>query len=142
MGRRVMAGLTASDVEELLRAAPYHQWLDLRVVELTKDRIELTARWREEWVGNHETRATHGGILASLLDLAADWALTGTIGRGVPTVDLTVNYLRAALPGDLRVIGRLIRPGRQVSVAEAEVLDQDGRTVAIGRGAFLSAAVQ
>ncbi|WP_190814116.1 PaaI family thioesterase [Saccharopolyspora pogona] len=71
-----MTELTASDVEELLRAAPYHRWLDVRVVELTKDRIELTASWREEWIGNPESHATHGGILASLLGWLINIALT------------------------------------------------------------------
>jgi acyl-coenzyme A thioesterase PaaI-like protein len=32
-----------------------------------------------------ERRFTHGGILAALIDLAADWALVRQTGRGVPT---------------------------------------------------------
>jgi acyl-coenzyme A thioesterase PaaI-like protein len=36
-----------------------------------------------------ERRFTHGGILAALIDLAADWALVWQTGRGVPTYFFT-----------------------------------------------------
>lgn len=130
---------TAAELEQTLLASPFHRWLGLRVREVHRDRIELTATPREEWTGDPDTGVVHGGILASLLDLAADWALVGTVGTGVPTIDLTVNYLRAARLGPLHVTGRLIRPGRQVSVAEAQIHDDDGRLIAVGRGSFLSA---
>jgi len=38
-----------------------------------------------------EHRFTHGGILAALIDLAADWALVRQTGRGVPTIDMRVD---------------------------------------------------
>ena len=44
------------------------------------DGIELKAKWREEWVVNPDRRYTHGGILAALVDLAADWALVEAHG--------------------------------------------------------------
>ncbi|GAA4415314.1 hypothetical protein GCM10023169_01510 [Georgenia halophila] len=130
---------TAAELQQTLLASPYHRWLGLEVVEVHRDRIELRAAPRDEWVGDPRTRTIHGGVLAGLLDLAADWALVGAIGTGVPTVDLTINYLRAAILGPLHVTGKLVRPGRQVSVAEAEVRDDGGRLLAVGRGSFLSA---
>jgi uncharacterized protein (TIGR00369 family) len=71
-----------------------------------------------------------------LVDLAADWALVSKTGRGVPTIDLRVDYHRAAFPGDLRVKGKVIRFGAQVATAEAHVYDADGKLVASGRGAY------
>jgi uncharacterized protein (TIGR00369 family) len=130
----------ARDIEAKLRRAPYHEWLGLRVVSVGEGEIELKATWREEWVVNVEKRYTHGGILAALVDLAADWALVSTTGRGVPTIDLRVDYHRAALPGDLRVKGKVIRFGSQVSSAEAHVYDADGKLVASGRGVYSTAA--
>ena len=46
-----------------------------KVVAVHDDGIELKATWREEWVVNLERRFTHGGILAALVDLGADWAM-------------------------------------------------------------------
>ena len=77
--------LTIEKVQALITRAPYHQWLGLKVVALHDDGIELTATWREEWVVNLERRYTHGGVLAALIDLGADWAMVKKLGRGVPT---------------------------------------------------------
>ncbi|CAN7365619.1 PaaI family thioesterase [Paraburkholderia sp. DD10] len=126
----------AEEVEARLRRAPFHDWLGLKVVSVGEGEIELTATWREEWIVNPDKRYTHGGILAALVDLAADWALVSKTGRGVPTIDLRVDYHRAAFPGDLRVKGKVIRFGAQVATAEAHVYDADGKLVASGRGAY------
>src|SRR3546814_4773972 len=66
---------TPAAIQERLLRGPYHQWLGLEVTAVAAGEIELTARWREEWVVNPDKRYTHGGILAALVDLAADWAL-------------------------------------------------------------------
>src|SRR5690348_7029369 len=126
-------------VEELIRRGPYHQWLGLKVVALDADGIELKATWREEWVVNPERRYTHGGVLAALVDLAADWAMVTRTGRGVPTIDLRVDYHSAAMPGDLTARGKVVRFGGQVSTAEAQVLDQPGMLLASGRGTYFTA---
>src|SRR5260370_15294708 len=91
--------MTAEKVQALIARGPYHQWLGLKVVAVHDDGIELKATWREEWVVNPDRRYTHGGILAALVDLAADWAMVKKTGRGVPTIDLRVDYHTAAMPG-------------------------------------------
>ena len=93
--------LTVADVQELISRGPFHQWLGLEVLSVGVGQIEIRATWREEWVVNPQGRYTHGGILAALIDLTADWALVSTTGRGVPTIDMRVDYHRVAMPGDL-----------------------------------------
>lgn len=131
--------LTPERVEELIRRGPYHQWLGLKVVAVEADGIELKATWREEWVVNPERRYTHGGVLAALVDLAADWAMVAKTGRGVPTIDLRVDYHAAAMPGDLTARGKVIRFGSQFSTAEAQVFDPSGKLLASGRGTYFTA---
>lgn len=133
---------TKEEVQEKLRRGPFHQWLGIEVQEVGEGTIELTAKWREEWVVNPDRRYTHGGILAALVDLTADWALVSKTGRGVPTVDMRVDYHRAAMPGDLRARGKVVKWGSQFSVAEAEVLDADGKLLASGRGVYLTTPPQ
>jgi uncharacterized protein (TIGR00369 family) len=133
------ADLTVDDVQALITRGPYHQWLGLKVLAVTGDGIELKATWREEWVVNPERRYTHGGILAALVDLAADWAMITKTGRGVPTIDLRVDYHAAAMPGDLIAKGKVIRFGGQFSTAEAQVFDSGGKLLASGRGTYFTA---
>ncbi len=133
--------VTREAVQEKLLKGPYHQWLGLEVVEVGDGSIELSAKWRPDWVVNVEGGYTHGGILAALVDLTADWALVSKTGKGVPTIDLRVDYHRAA-KGDLRASGKVIKFGRQFSVAEASVFDSEGNLVASGRGVYATPAAK
>ncbi len=132
--------LSLEQVQALVTRAPFHQWLGLTVLAVTDDSIEIKATWREEWVVNPERRYTHGGILAALIDLGADWAMVKQTGRGVPTIDMRVDYHRAAMPGDLIARGKVVRFGSQFSTAEAELIDKDGKLVASGRGTYFTAS--
>ena len=129
---------SAAEIQARLLRGPYHQWLGLEVQSVAHGEISVSAKWRPEWVVNPDGGYTHGGILAALVDLAADWALVSTTGRGVPTVDLRVDYHRAAKGTDLVAHGKVIRLGSQFSVSEARVLDTDGKLVASGRGVYLT----
>jgi uncharacterized protein (TIGR00369 family) len=133
------ANLTLEQIEAIVTRAPYHKWLGLKVVTVGDDEIELKATWREEWVVNLERRFTHGGILAALIDLGADWAMVRTLGRGVPTIDMRVDYHSVALPGDLTIKGKIVRMGGQFSVSEARIFDAEGKLLASGRGTYFTA---
>jgi uncharacterized protein (TIGR00369 family) len=131
--------VTLEQVQALITRAPFHQWLGLMVIAVGDDSIEIKATWREEWVVNVERRYTHGGILAALIDLAADFALVKQTGRGVPTIDMRIDYHRAAMPGDLIARGKVVRSGSQFSTAEAQIFDKDGKLIASGRGTYFTA---
>lgn len=45
-----------------LRAAPFHNWLDLDIVALSGDSLELAMPWRDEIVSNPRIGSVHGGI--------------------------------------------------------------------------------
>ena len=131
--------LTLAQIQEIVTRAPFHKWLGLEVVAVHDDAIEIKAKWREEWVVNVERRYTHGGILAALVDLGADWAMIRKTGRGVPTIDMRVDYHAVAMPGDLTIKGKIVRMGSQFSVSEARIFDAQGKLLASGRGTYLTA---
>ena len=130
---------TREEVNALITRGPYHQWLGLKVLAFAEDAIEIEATYRDEWRVRADAPYTHGGILAALVDLAADWALAYRLGRAQPTIDMRVDYHRPAGPGNLLAKGRVIRCGRQFSVCEAQILDVNGEMVASGRGTYLTA---
>jgi uncharacterized protein (TIGR00369 family) len=80
--------------------------------------------------------------LATLVDLGADWAMVSRTGRGVPTINLHVDYHAPAMPGDLTIRGKIVRMGGQFSTAEARVFDREGNLLASGRGTYLTAAAK
>jgi uncharacterized protein (TIGR00369 family) len=131
--------LDAAALQARLLKAPFHQWLGLSVEDVSSDGITVKATWREEFVVNAEVGYTHGGILATLIDVIADFALAARLGRPFPTIDLRVDYHRPALRGDLICKGRVLKLGAQVSSAEASIFDGEGRLLASGRGVYLTA---
>ena len=124
-----------NEINALIQSRPFHQWLGLEVTDVGEGHVEITAQWRPEWIVNPEGNYIHGGILASLVDLGADWALFSHTGRGVPTIDLRVDY-HAAARGNLRIVGTVLKAGRKISLAEAKVFDESGKLVASGRGVY------
>ena len=126
-------------LQELISRGPFNQWLNFMMLKSGADGIELKAQWREEWVVNPERRYTHGGILAAIVDVAADFAIAAKLGRPVPTIDLRVDYHKAALPGDIKAKARVVRLGSQYSTAEAYLYDKDSELVASGRGTYFTA---
>jgi uncharacterized protein (TIGR00369 family) len=134
-----MTELTLEQIQAMVTRAPFHRWLGLSVVAVSDDGIEIRAKWREEWVVNIERGYTHGGIVAALIDLAADWAMVKQTGRGVPTIDLRIDYHRPTIRSDLVAHGKVIRLSAQFSTAEARIFDLDGKLVASGRGTYLTA---
>jgi uncharacterized protein (TIGR00369 family) len=132
----------ADQLNERLVAAPFNKWMGLRVLSLDDDKIEIGLTWREEMVSNPAARVTHGGILAALIDAAADFAVAAKVGAPVPTVDMRVDFHRAAKPGDLKAVARVVRLGGTNSVAEAQVFDREGGLIASGRGVYFTAAAK
>lgn len=127
---------TAAELNERIRRAPFHKWLGLSVVEAGDGEIVVEMPWREEIVVNPDVGYTHGGILATLVDLVADWAIATKLGRPFPTVDMRVDYHRPAMKGTLRIRGKVIRLGSTFTTAEAYVEDENGKLLASGRGTY------
>ena len=129
-------------IQQLITRGAFNQWLNFTVLKADGEGLEVRATWREEWVVNPDRRYTHGGILAAIVDVAADYAIAVEFGRPVPTIDLRVDYHKAAMPGDLTAKARIVRLGSQYSTAEASVYDKDGALVASGRGTYFTAQLK
>ena len=125
-------------LDEMVRDAPYHRWLGVTLKALSSEGVEILLPWREEFVSHPKVRYTHGGILAALIDLAGDYAIAARLGRGVPTIDMRIDYHRTALPGPLVARATAMKIGNTVATAEAQVFDEGGKLVASGRGAYLT----
>jgi uncharacterized protein (TIGR00369 family) len=58
------------------------------------------------------------------------------LGHGVPTVNFRTDYLRPAINTSLRAVATVRRAGRTVGVVDVDVLDDQDKLVAVGRGTF------
>ena len=69
----------------------------------------------------------HGGIISYALDNAGGIAvMTKNQGIDQVTIDLNINFLKPLKKEPYIAIGRVLRHGRTISVAEAEIHDGEG----------------
>jgi uncharacterized protein (TIGR00369 family) len=129
---------SAERLSEWLEESPFHKLLGLRLDSL--DRAAQTVSIRCVYGPNVErspgTGQYHGGVIASLIDIAGDFALIAVLGHGVPTINFRVDYLRPVSSGDLLARARVRKAGRTVGVVDIDVEDSAGRLVAVGRGCY------
>jgi len=127
-------------IQAIVDRSPLNRWLGMKVEAVGDGWVHLRIRWREELVSSPERQSTHGGILATLVDGAGDYAVASRLGRAVPTLDLRVDYHRVATPGDLRAQAKVIHQGGTVATAETQVFDLSDRLIASGRGLYFVGA--
>ncbi len=78
--------------------------------------------------------SVHGGIIATLIDEVTGAAVMSSVGAGsAPTVSMNVEYLYAIpIGGTYRAVGEIVRMGRAMAIADARILDEDGKLLARG----------
>ncbi|HEX4831254.1 MAG TPA: PaaI family thioesterase [Trebonia sp.] len=83
----------------------------------------------------------HGGFVCTLADTAAACAVHTTLAAGIgyTSIDLNVSYTRPVTrdSGRVRAIGEIVKPGRRVAFAKAEILDGNGKVVATATSSCL-----
>ena len=113
---------------------PFYQHLGLQLDALADGKSAIRLPFRKEY-GN--TRGEmHGGAIAALVDAAMSQAVRSTIepGSKVATITMTLNYL-APSHGGLTARG-VVKGGRSVVFAEAEVTDDRGQVVCRGSATY------
>lgn len=136
-------GPTSPDLARLMRSPPYHRWLGVELIRAKDGEVEVRLPYREEFLGDETGTNIHGGIISTLADIAGCFAVISAIGRDAPTVDLRVDYLRMARPGDTLIAeARTVKAGRTVGLADVEVRTERGRVIAVARGTFATAGLQ
>src|SRR5687767_3810876 len=122
----------------LIDGAPFVRHMGMRITDLALGHatFEMTpAAFRLQPFG-----VVHGGNLATLIDSAAFWACYLAIDSdddGLASVDLKLNYLAPARMETLQSTGKLIKAGKTLSYAEADVRTGDGRLVAHGTSTLM-----
>ena len=123
--------MTLSDAE---RAALADQWNDHPGMRHMGVRVDLSASdvvrvyvdpVKLEHRGGLGTDAVNGAVIAGVFDLAI--GLVGnfcTLGRRAGTAQLNIHFIRPVFGDRFDVLGRLVRAGRSLVFATAELHDE------------------
>ena len=130
-----------SNVEEFQRyfssVSPMYRFLGMRLVELGEGYAVGVVHYRDEI--SRMGGIVHGGIIASIVDHIGGIAVM-TVNDGVDQVaiELKVNFLRRLSKDNspYKAVGRVLRPGKSIVVAEARIYDSNEELSAFGVGSW------
>ena len=111
-----------SILPQLASGAAHTHALGFAYEGLDGDRVRIRAPWREDLIGDPDTRVLSGGLVTTLLDHAGGLAVWIALDRFEPiaTLDLRVDYMRAAEPGrDLIAEARCYRLTHSIAFVRA-----------------------
>jgi len=139
-----MAELSAEQMQKMgetfLAHLPHAKALGIRLVSIAPARVEMAMPWAEHLVGDPETGVIHGGAVSALMDTCGGAAVLShpQCGAHTATIDLRIDYMRAATPGQVvRAVAECYHVTRSVAFVRATALDDDAeRPVAAATAAF------
>jgi uncharacterized protein (TIGR00369 family) len=132
--------MQASDLQRMLDGTPAHRALRLRVTEAAEAGIVLAAEPGAEHASADGIGFLHGGIVATVLDTTATFALIHATGSDWNTVDLRVDFVRPAPAGPLEARGSAVQIGKRLGRARAELYPAGSdRLLASAAGTFVRA---
>ncbi len=141
-----MSNTTSNDAYQMMQRfvaiLPHARALGLRVEAAAPATVTMAMPYDVRLIGDPESRVVHGGAVSALLDTTCGGAVTchpAIAGVSTATLDLRIDYMRAATPGQT-ILARAtcFHVTRTVAFvrAEAWTADDADRLVASATGAF------
>jgi len=115
--------------------SPLFKRAGLRVVRVDDGIVEVAFDMVDEI--KRRGGVVHGGVIMYVLDSVCGLAVMSR-SQGVDqfTVELKVNFLEPLKDPPFRAMGRVLRMGGRIAVAQGEVLDGGGKLCAAGLGTW------
>ncbi len=131
------AEITAN-ADHILVSEGYHAMLGFRHISWNEKRVEIALTLQPHHL--NRSGILHGGVLASLLDIAC--AQAGTFCpyknrvRKAITLSLTTSFTGQCSQGEIRIVGKLRAFGTRIYNSSGEIFDEQGNLLAMGEGTF------
>lgn len=124
-----------ADYKAEFDANPYHASLGITVLERRPSYGRIVLKKDENTPGGIGG-SVHGGVLAAMVDISMLVAMFAETREGeVPagTAELSITYLRQAQGDHIYASATVVKRGRQLSLVEVDITDDDDRLCARGR---------
>ena len=127
-------------ISTLVNQSPYFSLLSMEIKDLEWGTSILEVKLEEKHL--QPFGYVHGGVIASVMDAAAFWAVFPQVqdGMGLTTVEIKVNFLAPVQKGKLVVKGRCIKIGKTLALGEAYINNAEGGLLAHGTATMMIVA--
>jgi uncharacterized protein (TIGR00369 family) len=130
----------------------FNQVLGLKIERLEAAGVSAHLDMRPELVGHFAYNRLHGGVISASLDAMAGLAVMAAIGARhmdetpeqrlhrfgrIGTIDLRIDYLRAAIGPRFEMQAQVLRLGSRVASTRMEFHGADGELLATGSAAYI-----
>lgn len=129
---------TISDIQEHISRSLYHQLFRPQVLEVDNETqmLKVKVHWCLEFERQPDTNQWHGGVVASLVDIAGCYALMLVAAGPMLTLNFSTDYLRLAQGPHLTATARVRRSGRTAGFVDVDIHDDSETLVAVGRACY------
>lgn len=132
---------TKTDIaRQFIEAIPHSKALGMRLTDMGEGVATIEMPYDEKLVGDPETGVIHGGAVSALMDTCCGAAVMchPASAGGTATIDLRIDYMRAATPGQtITAHATCYHVTRTVAFVRATATDADAdNPVAAATGAF------
>ncbi len=125
---------------QFIEAIPHASALGMELTKIGDGHAEITMPYDARLVGDPETGVIHGGAVSAMMDTCCGAAVMShpSAPGGTATIDLRIDYMRAATPGQaVTTHAHCYHITRSVAFVRATTVDDDtDRPVATATGAF------
>lgn len=125
---------------QFIQAIPHSRALGMELTEVGDGVVEIEMAYDTRFIGDPETGVISGGAVSALMDTCCGAAVVShpDVAGGTATIDLRIDYMRAAKPGDrIRARAEVYHLTRSVAFVRANSFDSDpDNPVATATGTF------
>jgi len=117
--------MTAAKLREFPHGIPFNAQVGIRLVRLHKDGVTIECPLRPELFNG--AGVLHGGVTATLADVAVGIALAAHLGRSraATTVEMKINHLRPVTHGKMAARSHLLKVGSRLCCGRGEITGVD-----------------
>lgn len=131
---------------------PFNRLLGIHLSHISEDKVAFKCHYQKDFVGNYVLGILHGGVIATVLDVAGGaMAFLGIYQKirtepeaeqakrlsKIGTIDLRVDYLRPGRGLWFEAEASLIRTGNKVSVARMSMQNDQAELIAVGTATYI-----